>query len=98
MKGKERGWKVMMHDELRRRGLSALGSCGYTPRHLTEELTSKHFVISLLFQGEHRHVMACRNCHHKSMTLEPFTILSLSLSARWQTCSRIIIRNAVSIY
>ena len=58
--------------------MSALGSYGYTPRHLTKELTSEHSVISLLFQGEHRHVIACGNCHHKSMTLEPFTILSLS--------------------
>ena len=70
-----------MHEELRGRGLSALGSCGYTPRHLTEELTGEHSVISLLFQGERRHVIACGNCHHKSMTLEPFTILSLSLPA-----------------
>ena len=70
-----------MYEELRGRGLSALESCGYTLRHLTEELTSQHSVISLLFQGEHRHVIACGNCHHKSMTLEPFTILSLSLPA-----------------
>ena len=70
-----------MHEELRGRGLSAPGSCGYTPRHLTEELTSEHSVISLLFEGEHRHVIACGNCHHKSMTLEPFTIVSLSLPA-----------------
>ena len=67
-----------MHEELRGRELSALESCGYTLRHLTEELTSELSVISLLFQGEHRHVIACGNCHHKSMTLEPFTILSLS--------------------
>ena len=26
-------------------------------------------------------MIACGNCHHKSMTLEPFTILSLSLPA-----------------
>ena len=39
------------------------------------------FVLSLFFQGEHRHVIACGNCHHKSITLEPFTILSLSLPA-----------------
>ena len=65
-----------MHEELRGQGL-----CGYTPRHLTEELTSEHSVISLLFQGEHRHVIACGNCHHKSITLEPLTILSLSLPA-----------------
>ena len=70
-----------MHEELRGRGLSALESCGYTLRHLTEELTSEHSVISLLFQDEHRHVIACGNCHYKSITLEPFTILSLSLPA-----------------
>ena len=70
-----------MHEELRGQGLLALESCGYTLRHLTEELTSEHSVISLLFQGEHRHVIAYGNCHHKSMTLEPFTILSLSLPA-----------------
>ena len=63
------------------RGLSALESCGHTLRHLTEELTSEHSVISLLFQGEHRHVIACGNCHRKSTTLEPFTILSISLPA-----------------
>ena len=56
------------HEELRGRGLSALESCGYTLRHLTEELTSEHSVINLLFQGEHRHVIACGNYHHKSMT------------------------------
>ena len=70
-----------MHEELRGQGLSALESCGYTLRHLTKELTSEHSVISLLFQGEHRDVMACGNCHHKSMTLEPFIILSLFLPA-----------------
>ena len=41
-----------MHEELRGRGLSALESCGYTLRHLTEELTSEHSVISFLFQRE----------------------------------------------
>ena len=61
--------------------MSALESCGYTLRHLTEELTSEHSVISLLFQGEHRHVIACGNCRCKSMTFEHFTILSLSLPA-----------------
>ena len=71
-------WK---HEELMGRGLSALESCGYTLRHLTEELTSEHSVISLLFQYEQRHVIACGNCHLKSITLEPFTILSLSLPA-----------------
>ena len=70
-----------MHEELRGRRLSSLESCGYTLWLLTEELTSEHSVISLLFQGEHRHVIACGNCHHKSMTSEPFTILSLSLPA-----------------
>ena len=61
--------------------MSALESCGYTFQHLTEELASEHFVMSLLFQGEHRHVIVCGNCHHKSMTLEPFIILALSLPA-----------------
>ena len=87
-----------MHEELRGRGLSALESYGYTLWHLTEELPSEHSVISLLFQGEHRHVIACGNCHHKSITLEPFTIFSLFLvagSAHWQICSRTIIRSAV---
>ena len=31
-----------MHEELRGRRLSALESCGYTLRHLTDELTNKH--------------------------------------------------------
>ena len=33
---------IWMHEELRGRGLSALESCGYTLRHLAEELTSAH--------------------------------------------------------
>ena len=70
-----------MHKELREQGLSALESCGYTLRHLREELTSEHSVISLLLQGEHRHVITCGNCHHKTITLKPFTILLLSLPA-----------------
>ena len=83
-----------MHEELRGRGLSALESCGYTFRHLTEELTSEHSVIRLLFQGEHRHVIACGNCHHKSMTSLscPFLLVG---SAHWQICWRTIIRSAV---
>ena len=40
-----------MHEELRERVLSVLGSCGYIPRHLTEDLTSIHSVISLPFPG-----------------------------------------------
>ena len=38
-----------MHEELKGRRLSALESCGYTLRHLTEKLISEHSVISLLF-------------------------------------------------
>ena len=47
---------------------------------LTEELTSEHSVISLLFQGEHRRDSKWE-LPPKSITLEPFTILSLSLPA-----------------
>ena len=36
-------------------------------------------VISSLFQGEHRHRIMCNKCLHESISLEPFTILSLSL-------------------
>ena len=75
------------------RGLSTLESCGYTLRHLTEELTIEHSVISLLFQGEHRHVIACGNCHHKSITLEPFIILSLSLPASGQCTLANLLKN-----
>ena len=70
-----------MHEELMGRGLSALESCGHTLWHSTEELTSEHSVTSLLFQGEHKHLIACWNYHRKSITLESFTILSLSLPA-----------------
>ena len=63
-----------MHEELMGRGLSALESCGHTRRNLTEELTSEHSVISLLFQGGHRHVIACGNCHFRALHyLIPFS-------------------------
>ena len=84
---------IWMHEERRGRGLSALGSCGYTPQHSTEELTRKNTVISLLFQREHKHVIACGNCHHKSMTLKPFTILSLSLPISWKCTQANLLEN-----
>ena len=57
-------------------------SCGNISRHLTTiGIASELSIISLLFQGEHRHVITCNNCHHESTSLEPFTILSLSLPA-----------------
>ena len=71
-----------LHEDLKGRELSALLSSGNISGHLTTEgLTSELSIISLLFQGEHKHVITCKNCHHESISLEPFNILSLSLPA-----------------
>ena len=69
-----------LHEDLRGAGLSALLGCGDITQQFTiaEELTSEPSIISLLFEGEHRHVNTCNTCHHESILLETFTVLSLS--------------------
>ena len=60
--------------------LPALLGHSLTSYHLvSEELPSDPSIISLLFQGEHNQVITCKNCHYESVSIEPFTILSLSL-------------------
>ena len=73
-----------LHEDLKGGGSSAMQSCGdiSISRRLTMiRMASELSIISLLFQGEHRHVITCNNCHYESASLEPFTILSLSLPA-----------------
>ena len=72
-----------LHEDLRGAGLSALQGCSDISQQLTiaEKLTSELSIISLLFEGEHRHINTCNTCQHESILLEPFTVLSLSFSS-----------------
>ena len=40
---------------------------------------SKPSIITILFQGMHKHVISCGNCQNESVSFEPFTVLSLVL-------------------
>ena len=69
-----------LHKDLVGGELGALQSCGHTPHHLiAESLALENSVITSLFQGEHRNIIACGNCPYKSISVEPFRFLSLSL-------------------
>ena len=41
-------------------------------------LNNESSIITILFQGMHKHVISCGNCQHESVSFEPFTVLSLA--------------------
>ena len=41
--------------------------------------TCEPSIVTILFQGMHKHVIFCGNCLHETGSFEPFTVLSLAL-------------------
>ena len=71
------GW---LHEDLREGSLPAFLGGGLTSRHVAASgSNSKPSIITILFQGMHKHVVSCGNCQHESVLFEPFTVLSLAL-------------------
>ena len=42
-------------------------------------LNNEPSIITIIFQGMHKHVISCENCQHESVSFEPFTVLSFAL-------------------
>ena len=69
-----------LHKDLRGGSLRACLDVGLTSHHMAAAgLNSKPSIITILFQGMHKHVISCGNCQHESASFEPFTVLSFAL-------------------
>ena len=69
-----------LHVDLRGGSLPACLDGGLTFHHVAAAgSNSKPSIITILFQGMHKHVISCGNCQHESVSFEPFTVLSLAL-------------------
>ena len=47
-------------------------------------------VVWTLFHGIHRSVIQCSICNHRSLTFEPFSILTLSFPSNGRTSLRLV--------
>ena len=54
----------------------------HLPKDILNNRTS--IIFSRLFQGEHMQSIVCCNCHHNSVSMEAFTVLSLSISTNME--------------
>ena len=69
-----------LHEDLRGGNLPACLDGGLISHHVAAaRLSSEPSIITILFQGVHKHVISCGNCQHGSVSFEPFTALSLAL-------------------
>ena len=76
---------------------------GSLPACLGEGLTSHHVaaagsnsepsIITILFQGMHKHVISCGNCQHESVSFEPLTVLSLALPVSGNSMLKRLLHN-----
>ena len=62
-----------LHKDLRGGNLPACLCGGLTSHHVAAAgSNSKPSIITILFQGMHKHVISCGNCQHESVSFEPF--------------------------
>ena len=54
---------------------------------------SERSIITILFQGMHKHVISCGNCQHESFSFEPFTVLSLALPVSGNSTLKRLLHN-----
>ena len=83
-----------LHEDLKGDRLSGIQSFGDIAHHLTTIAMDREIsIISILFQGENRRIITCNNCQYESISIEPFTILSLSLPAS-KSCTLGVLLNS----
>ena len=70
-----------LHKDLEGRVNRDANALNHMPKAILNNRTS---IISSLFQGEHMQSIVCCNCHHNSISMEVFTILSLSISTNME--------------
>ena len=69
-----------LHEDLRGGSLPTCLGGGLTSHYVAAAgSNSEPSIITILFQGMHKHVISCGNCQHESVSFKPFTVLSLAL-------------------
>ena len=83
-----------LHEDLRGGSLPAFLGDGLTSHHVAAAgLNNEPSIVTLLFQGMHKHVIFCGNCQHESVSFEPFTVLSLALPASGNSTLKRLLHN-----
>ena len=55
--------------------------------------SSEPSIITILFQGLHKHVISCGNCQRESVSFEPFSVLSLALPVSGNSTLKRLLHN-----
>ena len=83
-----------LHENLRGGRLPACLGSGLTSHHVAAAgSNSEPSMITILFQGMHKHVISCGNCQRESVSFEPFTVLSLMLSVSGNSTLKRLLHN-----
>ena len=82
------------HEDLRGGSLPACLDGGLISHHVAAAgLNSGPSIITILFQGMHKHVISCGNCQHESVSFEPFPVLSLALPVSGNSTLKRLLHN-----
>ena len=83
-----------LYEDLMGGNLPACLDGGLTSHHMAVAgSNSKPSIITILFQGMHKHVISCGNCQHESVSFEPFTVLSLALPVSGNSMLKRLLHN-----
>ena len=83
-----------LHEDLRGGSLPACLGGGLTSYHVAAaELNSEPSIITILFQGMHKHVISFGSCQHESVSFESFTVLSLALPVSGNSTLKRLLHN-----
>ena len=83
-----------LHEDLRGGSLPTCLDGGLTSHHMAASgSNSEPSIITILFQGMHKHVISCGNCQHESVSFEPFTVLSLALPVSGNSTLKRLLHN-----
>ena len=83
-----------LHQDLRGGSLLTCLDGGLTSHHMAAAGSNREpSIITILFQGIHKHVISCGNCQHESVSFEPFTVLSLVLPVSGNSTLKRLLHN-----
>ena len=83
-----------LHEDLRGGSLPACLVGGLISRPVVAAgSNSEPSIITILFQGMHKHVISCGNCDHESVSFEPFTVSSFALPVSGNSTLKRLLHN-----
>ena len=83
-----------LHKDLRGGSLPACLDGGLASHHLAALGSNREpSIITILFQGMHKHVNSCGNYQHESVLFESFTVLSLTLPVSGNSTLKRLLHN-----